>query len=398
MSPKPLYDEWSQRPKRPSSAGIPALLDPADRDDPDRPIRTEDLIPRHGGNGSPKLWLPDGKTMAYYGRPSGAGEPLDNNERLKVWESRKIVQGLLDTGQQGSTLRLRRATLGPVDENKAAHDALLQEAKRLVFDADQQGTAKHRLTEMYDLGMPVEAPDEYEDIIPKWVSLTRYMKIVETPWGTPGVECFVAMDEQRIDMYGNPLFDLHGEPIMIRMAGTFDRLFEYVPCPICGRTRYIGDLKTSTLTGLEHAMRKSGIQLGIYGKSRFYRPYEDGSGADRYSLGDVCPHRGIIVSIPPEGEEGVYWIDIARGAFKALSLVPLVKEHQSEKDWMQRFEPVPNLWALIDSCQTQREIQALWHQYPGPHWDENDKALVKYGAARVAAIAAGPKAIEGTAL
>jgi hypothetical protein len=378
-----LYDKYD---KKPSSAGIPALLDPEQREDPDRPLRTEDLIPRHGSHNTPKIWLPDGSKMKYYGRPSGWGADADNSDRLKAWEVRTTVEGYLDTEQQGRTLRLERSQLPPPAEDKGGHDKINLRAKNLVFDADRQGTAKHSMTEKYDLGINFSVVEEYDYVLTEWVRLTKYMQIVDLPTGEPGIECFVAMDEQRLDQYGKPMFDRNGDPIMVRLAGTFDRFVRYIPCAICGLSNYILDLKTSSATGLLFAQRKSGIQLGAYSRSKLYVPWKDGRGATRYDLPDVCLHKGILVSIPPDAPGSVHWIDIARGFFRGVSLIPWIKEHQKETDWMREFIPVPNIWAEIDRAQTEAEVRALWRQYPGVQWEENQGALSLYASKRITEI------------
>lgn len=384
MSEADLYDKYAN--VKPSSAGIPPLLNPEDREDPDRPLRTEDLIPRHGAHDTPKIWLPDGSGMEYYGRPSGWGADADNGELLKNWEVRKVVQGYLDTGQQGMTLRLERSVLAPPDEDKGGHDELNQRAKKLVFDEDRQGSMKHKMTEKYDLGISFNVVDEYDYVLREWVRLTRYMTIVDLPNGKPGVECFVAMDQQRLDMAGEPMFRPDGSPVMVRLAGTFDRLFRYIPCSICGKRNYIADLKTSGATGLLFAQRKSGIQLGAYSRAKLYDPWPDGTGADRFDLPDICLHRGMLISIPPDRPGAMYWIDIARGFFRGVSLIPWIKEHQKETNWMQEFTPVPNIWTEIDRATDQLAVQALYRQYPGPHWNENDGALTIYASNRIAVL------------
>lgn len=381
-----LSDPYAK--KKVSSRGIPALLDPDEREDTDRPLRTEDLIPRHGGNGSPKLWLPDGSKMKYYGRPSGWGEPGDNSERLALWKARKTVSGYLDTGQQGLALRAERSVLAGPDEDKDGHDKINDKALRLVFDSDRMGTMKHKMTEKVDLAIPFTPVPEFEYVLDAWARLTRFMEIVTLPTGQPGVECFVALDAQRLDQWGEPMYDETGLPVMIRLAGTFDRLFRYTPCDLCGRCNYIADLKTSSVRGLIYAQRKTGIQLGIYSRSKLYVPWADGRGADRYDLPDVCPHRGIVISIPPEGEgePSMQWVDIARGIFRAVSLIPQIKDHQRETDWLVEFTPAQNVWAAIDRAQTQAEVSALYQQFPGEHWDANSGALTQYAIARIAAI------------
>lgn len=386
MSDEP-YDKYAD--KKPSSRGVPPLLNPADREDPDRPLRTEDLIPRHGSHDTPKIWLPDGSGMEYYGRPSSHGSCADNEELITEWRISKVVEGLLDTGEQGKTLRGERSMLGPRDENKGAHKALHEKAKNLVFSADREGTLKHKMTEKYDLGLPFVPVEEYEYVVDEWVRLTRYMPIVPLASGKPGVECFVAMDAQRLDQDGEPMFDRDGEPIMIRSAGTFDRLMQHVPCPICGCRNRIVDLKTSSVRSFPYAQRKSGIQLGIYANAKEYNPWPDGLGADRFDLPDVCKHTGILVSIPPDAPGSLHYVDIARGFFRAVSLIPWIKEHQKEQDWLVEFTPVPNVWVEIDRAATVSEVQALWRKHPDAPWKENDNALTNYASARIAALNEG---------
>jgi hypothetical protein len=384
MSETDLYDKYG--PVKPSSKGIPALLNPDDREDPDRPLRTEDLIPRHGSHDTPKIWLPDGSGMQYYGRPSGWGACADNEELIAEWSTSKVVEGLLDTGEQGRTLRGERAMLGPREENKGAHKALHKKAKNLVFTADREGTLKHKMTEKYDLGIGFAQVEEYDYVIDEWVRLTRFMPNVHLASGREGVECFVAMDKQRLDQYGQPMFDEDGTPIMIRTAGTFDRLKRWTPCPICGKSNRIVDLKTSSVKSFPYAQRKSGIQLGQYGNAEEYVPWPDGKGADRYPLPDVCLHTGILVSIPPDAPGSLHYVDIARGFFRAVSLIPWIKEHQKEQDWMVEFTPTPNIWLLIDQATTTTEVQALWRQHPGEHWEG---ALTKYACARIDTLSKG---------
>lgn len=385
MSDSDLYDKYADKPPRYSSAGkAPALRDPADRDNPDRPVWIADLVPRHGGNGQPKIWLPEGDRMEYYRRPSSHGEPGETSERLKAWEVRKVVEGYEDTGIPGRELLAKRRRLLPPDEDKGGHDRVNQEAKRLVFKADLVGTHKHAVTEKHDLGLDWE-PDE-EDIpdLMEWVRLTRHLEIVDLPDGRPGIEAFVAMDAQRLDQFGQPMFDPQGHPVMIRAAGSFDRLWRYTPCSLCGHSNYIGDLKTSSAKGLLYAQRKTGIQTGIYCRSKLYVPWSDGRGATRYTLPDVCTHRAIIVSIPAgTGQGSVYWVNVARGAFRAVSLIPQILDHQKENDWMVEFTPVPSIHAEIAKATSRDEIVALYHQYPGEHWKADNGALTIYASARV---------------
>lgn len=384
-----LHDKYADKPKRPSSRGIPPLLDPADREDPDRPLRTEDLIPRHGSHGTPKIWLPNGSKMEYYGRPSGWGSVADDETLIAEWYTSKVVEGLLDTGDQGRTLRGERSLLGPREDDKDGHKKLHERAKNLVFSMDREGTLKHKMTEKLDLGIPFIPEPDYEYVLDEWVRLTRFMPNVPLASGREGVECFVAMDEQRLDQYGEPMFHEDGTPMMVRTAGTFDRLKRHTPCKICGKSNRVVDLKTSSVKSFPYAQRKSGIQCGQYAHSKEYVPWADGTGADRYDLPDVCLHTGILVSIPPDGPGSLHYVDIARGFFRAVSLIPAIKDHQKEQDWIAEFTPVPNIWLEIDRCRTAEEVSALWRTFPGEHWNEDDGALTFYASKKVKELTEG---------
>ena len=391
MMDENLYDPYEKAARR-SSKGIPPLNDPADREDPDRPLRTEDLIPRHGGNKQPKIWLPDGSGMAYYGRPSSWGGVADDEERLGKWDTRKTVEGYLDYGRQSATLRLERAALPPPDEDREAHNRLNERAKAVAFDKDRVGTAKHKLTENHDLGVPMNIFDD-EDMadLMEWIRLTKFMEIVTLPNGSPAIECFVVLDAPRLDQYLQPVKDSFGRETgeMVRLAGTFDRIFRYLPCPICGKENYAADFKSSGATGIEFGQRKNGIQVGVYSRSMLYYPWPDGKGADRVPLPDLCLHRGIIVSVPAgTGQGTMQWIDIVKGYNTAVSLIPSIREHQAGKNWMREFTPVPNLRVEIDRCDSVAEVRALWKQYPGPEWEADDNALVLYASARIETLGA----------
>lgn len=346
----------------------------------ERPLRTEDLIPRHNNpnDGRPKIWWPNGSRMTYYSRPSSWGKKAEDTTNLSKWEGRVKASGMLDYGAQSRALRAEWAALGPLNENKAGHDAILDSAKNLVDQAAREGTALHTITERYDLGLEVNPGEDYEPHLAEWSRLTRNFEIVTLPDGRPGVECFVAMDHLRQDMDPTQYYS------WVRLAGTFDRLWHYKPCEICGRSNYIGDLKGGKADKLIWSKASFAVQMGIYGNAKLYVPKPDGTGADRYDLPDVCPHNGILVSVPTDtGRGSVHWIDIASGFQTAIDLIPRITAHRRKKNWTVPFTPTPNLVDLIGRAETPNTVRDLWREHPSEEWQANDGALINLASARI---------------
>lgn len=373
----PLADPFESEPRR-----AVKLRDPFEAANPyERPQRVEDTVPRHPTNGTPKVWLPDNSKQQFYGRPSGWGKKAEDSTNLERWKVRKTVAAFLDFGEQSRALRAERGTLGPVDEDKGKHNQLNEKALRQTNVADQIGTAVHAMTERNDLGERFTCPEEYRGDLEAWRRATQHFEVVTMPSGRPGVEVFVALDYEPIDGLGQPIIneDTNAPFRPVRLAGTFDRLVRYKPCPICGCRNYILDLKTG---GLVYGQQSHAVQLGIYGGAMEYIHYDDGG--ERFALPDVCRHRGIIVNLPAgTGEAQVKWVNIAWGYRKAVDFIMRLLSYQRMQGLMVDFTPTPDLWGVIDHATSEAEIRALLVTYPGEHWQADDFALAKYAAAKI---------------
>ena len=355
------------------------LRDAFDDGDFNRPERIEDTVPRHGSNGTPKVWWPDNSRQSFYGRPSGWGKKGENTSNLERWKVRTTVSGYLDFGDQSKALRAERAALGP--EDKAQHNALNEKALRLANVQDRLGTAVHALTERHDLGQST-VPGEYAPDLEAWKQITRHFKIVTMPSGRPGVEVFVALDYDITDpATGQVAINPDdGLPFRtVRLAGTFDRLVRYRPCSICGCRNYILDLKTGKIV---FGQQTIAVQLGIYSGSKEYIPFADGG--ERHDLPDVCLHRGIVINLPAgTGVAQAVWVNIAWGYSKAVELIPRITSYQYKKDLILDFTPAPDVWLAVENASTPQEVRQLHAQYPGPHWTENDHALALFASKRI---------------
>lgn len=369
---QPLADPYG-----PPRGNTASLADPYDRHDPHgRPPRIEDQIERHPNpkDGRPRVWLPDGSKQWYYSRPSSWGKKGEDTKNLSEWFARMVADGLLS--ERGRVLRLEWASTDPADRDR--RNALCEEAKSLGDESARVGTALHALTERHDLGLPVNPPDEFRADLEAWKRATENFEIVTMASGRPGVEVFVALD------YPHP-----DRKYPIRLAGTFDRLWRYKPCAICGCRNYIGDLKSGKI---QFGRQTIAVQEGIYANAKEYVPHAGDTGADRHDLPDVCLHRGIVLNLPAgTGEAEVLWFDIAWGYERAVNLIPEIVAFRNHKNVALPFVPTPDVWAEVERAKTDTEVRALWARYPGPHWQENDHALTKFAGERIIALGGTPK-------
>jgi hypothetical protein len=363
-----------------------------------RPPRVEDVIPRHANpkDKRPRIWLPNGEAMKYYSRPSSWGKKAEDTKTLSDWDVRVKMSGMLDYGNQSEALQLERSALGPSEADqgsKQKHNALYEQAKDIVETAARVGTAWHTITERWDLGLPVNPPPKFKAFLEEWKRLTQHFEIVEMPDGRPGVEVFVAFDQLR------PGYDGSHWTHWVRLAGTFDRLWRYKPCDViddvtgrkCGRRNYIGDLKTGKESSLKYNGGSYSVQEGVYAYGDQYVPWDDGKGATRTPLPDVCRHRAITLSLPSgTGQGEVIWTNIAAGYETAVDLIPRIVEHRRRKDWYSVFAPVEDPWTAIDRAHTEKDLNAVWQRHPYKElWAADNGALTQYATARKALIMTG---------
>lgn len=384
MTTTHLVDPYDARPA-PSAMPAAPLADPYEKPNPHgRPERPEDLLERHVNDGRPRVWLPDGSAQWYYSRPSSWGKKGEDTTNLSKWNTRTSVAGFLDYGTMSRTLRLEWAGTDPADKDR--RNELCEQAKNLGDESARVGTALHAITERHDLGMSVPTSTDFADDLQAWVDATKHFEIVEMPSGRPGVEVFVALDYRIPDDEVPP--GTREFKRWVRLAGTFDRLWRYKPCPVCGRRNYIGDLKSGKV---EFGQQSIAVQEGVYANAKEYIPTADG--AMRNDMPEVCPHRGVVVNLPAgSGRAQVIWFDIAKGYDWAVRLIPQIIRFRNTKNISVPFTPTPDLWALVERAETPEEVRALWMQYPGvPDWTERDSALTKFAGERIVALGGTPK-------
>lgn len=333
----------------------------------ERPQRTEDLVPRDK-HGKPRILPPDVATMPdsdsardrvlrSYGRPSSFGDVVDDHYNLDRWRERRIVDGLM----RERRLQLEYAALGDVEVDYDSKQAANRVIKKMIAAARadekaDEGTGVHALTERLDLGLDIKfIPGDFEGNIADWKRLTQHLKI-------RGVECFVVEDHYRL-------------------AGTFDRLFEYhVPCKNCGAFLFVGDLKTGKTTwgGLKMA-----AQVGIYAHGKRYNPVTGertplGLNPETGEVEKVCTCRGIIVDIPsgqPEGTGRLRWLNIAQGWNLAVRLAHEIRAARRLDNWWLDFETVPDLMPQIMAATTRAELDALYRLHRGGLWSDAHTAM-----------------------
>jgi hypothetical protein len=364
---QPLADPYG-----PEGFSRPGLPDPYDAPNPyGRPPRIEDAIERHPNpkDGRPRVWLPDNSGQWYYSRPSSWGKKAEDTKNLSAWYTRLVVEGFLS--ERGRTLRLEWAGTDPADKDR--RNRLCDDAKDIGDESARVGTALHALTERHDLGLPVSPPDEFKPDLEAWKRITDVFEIVTMPSGRPAVEVFVALD-----------YDHPERRYPIRLAGTFDRLWRYKPCPQCGCRNYVGDLKSGKV---EFGKQTIAVQEGIYANAQEYIPLADGTGAVRHPLPDVCRHRGVVINLPAgTGRAEAIWFDIAWGYDMAVNLIPQIVAYRNQKNVALPFVPSPDVWAEIEKATHPDEVRDLWRRFPGEHWTENDNALTKFAGERIVAL------------
>lgn len=367
----------------PHGSDLPDPYDRAAAADFGRPVRVEDTVPRHAGNGTPKVWWPDNSRSSFYGRPSGWGKKAEETSNLERWKRRMWAKALLEMGNESRALRAEWGALAPDD--KSGQNQLIERGIRMANTNDRVGTAVHAMTERHDLGETFNVPDEYAADVEAWKQATRHFTIVQMPSGRPGVEVFVALDYDILDPITGEVAinEDDGKPFRtVRLAGTFDRLVRYLPCPICGCRNYILDLKTGSV---KFGHQTIAVQLGIYSGAKEYIPFADGG--ERHDLPDICRHRGIVINL--EAGSGVarpMWVNIAWGYRKAVEFIPRLVSYQYKKDLMLDFVPTPDVWAEVERAKTPQQVRDLFSQYPGEHWTANDHALTLAASARLEAL------------
>lgn len=273
-------------------------------------------IPRHGGDGRPKIRLVDDPTqMAYYTRASSLGKVITDTWLLDQRERRAIVWAM---GRRDDLVLAAAAVEAWEDREDKVRRRALREALTAVHEAAlaaaspdkaaTRGTALHTLTERADTGHDLTYLSERpRHALAVWRHYMSIFRVLAT-------EVFVVDDARRT-------------------AGTFDRLVELlvevrirdgngaVVATLPPGTVILLDLKSgATLDYSEHAYA---AQLAVYGCGVPYVHVDDeaaagGDNGRRRWPGGRAPSQawGLIPHIPIDDPQRatLAWVDLTTGA------------------------------------------------------------------------------------
>lgn len=308
-------------------------------DEIERPPRTEDII-RRNRDGRPYIRMLDPETGAVldkevmYSRVTTYIKCVDDTSLLNDWTIRMILKGFAMKPKTFSA-RVMQWQHSRDELKKIAADA-----EDLGKDEDNAaiGTAVHALTERHDLGLEIPfIPEYYQDDLLAWVDATRYFEYTHIEH---------AMINDDLGTFGTP-----------------DRVATYHACAVCGRSKYILDLKTGRVdnyTELQIAM-----QLGTYANSDFYM-YPSG---ERIKQDDICRCKAIVVHLPAGGGQAwTKWVDIYTGWDVVVETARRVREARRRKRLLVSFMPTEDLMKLIEEAQTRGDLERLHRDHRG-NWN-----------------------------
>lgn len=272
--------------------------------------------------------------------------------KLSMWQQRMAIKGL--------TLRpdLYASTAATPLEDKSSLDKLVESAKEVAGSktAAGLGTALHSFTEARDRG---------EEVTPG-------------PW-SKGIEAYSAALVQHGITVVPGMIERKIISTRFNVAGTFDRIFHTdKPCPSCGKSTCIGDLKTGR--DLEYGWNEIAIQLALYAHGDAIWDVE---AREYIAMPDLCQCSAIVVhlpALPGKDEDGnpiettatLYDVDITQG-WRAAELCEQVREWRRARN-LATPRAVTVLapagpkttspgWAdRIDVATTPGELSAIWRE------------------------------------
>lgn len=270
----------------------------------------EHPLPCRDKRGRPRIVLRErkprgGLIVRSYTRSSGFGKVLEDLQRLMDWKTRMTALGAVvrpDLIERAKEVQYDKFALQKVADQLLDAGGATQQATR--------GTALHTISEYLDKGHDIKGlPPKMQADIEAYAFETIRLGVENI-----AIETFVVNDE-------------------LRTAGTFDRQVEIAdqPCPVCGKTRYIADLKTSSTANYPHSWA---IQMAVYSRSELY----DFETYERTPL-DLCQHRAVLIHLPAEQARcDLWWIDIEAGWQAATELVPALKEWRNKDNLLSPLE------------------------------------------------------------
>lgn len=268
------------------------------------------------GKQRPRVVLPEpdakGRPIVRsYARSSAWGKPLEDLNSLMDWKTRVTLLGcVVDPNLVNRAKYVSERLENPRDALQSIANKALELGG--AHEQSNRGTAVHGLTDLVDQGRWNELIDLPESI---YNDLKAYRH---------------TLDEHEVHSLAIETFTVQDD---LRVAGTFDReVYVPDPCPVCGNTDYISDLKTSRTANYPHSWA---VQLAVYANSW---PY-DIERRTRVPWERVpCKHRALLVHLPAhQARCDLYWIDIETGWQTATHLVPAVKAWRSNKSLLSKI-------------------------------------------------------------
>lgn len=292
---------------------------------------TMDMIPRHKGNGAPKIyprdfdpapvqaWIDGGckgdppKGGKFYTRTTTFIDVLDDKANIAKWKVRKTLEGVASLNPDDLEV-LREHDNLEGSESKRWLDTFAERMQKAAGSELRStlGTAIHEVTEDYDSGLDVGSlPPEIERDLDAYINATEGMDMT-------AIEQFVVNDNFQYAGTADRFITLWGE-----WANQFG-----VP----EGTQVVGDLKTGS--SVDFSRGKFPMQMAAYANAMEYNPYT----LERVESG-CSTEVGILIHLPAgEGWCKVYKMDLTRG-WSDVQLAYKVREYR--KHWASKKGEFP---------------------------------------------------------
>lgn len=308
-------------------------------------IGLNELVPRHGGDGRPKIypegtdpeplrkWLegdrkgPTPGGGEWYTRTTTFIDALDDKSQLSDWHQRMLLEGVARVNP-----RLLQDYLDipdPMGKDKSEVMKIVSRAREAAGAGDRAkwGDALHQITEKFDMeGELSIVPPEFEADLDAYCEAVRDLEMLVA-------EKFVVNDE-------------------LKYAGTLDRAIRVKgqiarALGVSDGTIVIGDLKTGR--SVDFAKGKYGMQLAGYAYGKDYNPLTFERSPltfDVFSDQPVSQEVGLLIHLPAgEGRCDLIRIDVARG-WEDFNLARQTREYR--KYWnssKRRWKPLLSVQA-----------------------------------------------------
>lgn len=302
---------------------------------------------RVGGKETVAKWgkyeLPHPHTgeLTKFPRATSLAHAIDSKDGLIKWLNRTTLLGIKSDPELLDEIDLFD---DPREVNKSL-DYVIDQAQLLAgnSEASERGTAIHAWTEEVEChGLPIEqVPAIFRPKIQAYMDCLKSYGII-TP---PGMVERLVWNEK------------------VGHVGTLDRVWQLVD-----GTLVIGDVKTSKTTSLRYGLLGFAMQTAIYADADAMWDAESQSWVDMPAISEAF---SIVAHVPSDRDASCELIslDLTEGR-KALELAMSISEMRNSS-----AKTVPNLWEipkpqetlydLIDRCQSQADLAALWQEHQG---------------------------------